>query len=60
MLLDNCEHLLEPCARIAVALLHGCPDLTVLATSREPLGMGGETVYRVPLLRLSVTQNSRT
>jgi predicted ATPase len=52
VLLDNCEHLLERCAWMADALLHGCADLTIVATSREPLGVGGETVWRVPSLSL--------
>jgi predicted ATPase/class 3 adenylate cyclase/DNA-binding CsgD family transcriptional regulator len=52
LLLDNCEHLLEPCARLADPLLRSCPDVTVLATSREPLGVAGETVWRVPSLSL--------
>ena len=41
VLLDNCEHVLEPCRQLADALLRGCPDITVVATSREPLGVGG-------------------
>jgi predicted ATPase/class 3 adenylate cyclase/DNA-binding CsgD family transcriptional regulator len=52
VLLDNCEHLLESCARLADALLHGCAEVTVVATSREPLGVGGETTWRVPSLSL--------
>jgi predicted ATPase len=48
VLLDNCEHVIEACAKVADALLRGCPDLALLATSREPLGIGGERVYRVP------------
>jgi len=48
--LDNCEHLLAACAQLADALLHGCPALRVLATSREGLGIAGETTYRVPSL----------
>ncbi|MDP9257115.1 MAG: adenylate/guanylate cyclase domain-containing protein [Actinomycetota bacterium] len=52
VLLDNCEHVLEPCRQLADALLHGCPDITVVATSREPLGLGGETTWRVPSLSL--------
>src|SRR5215213_2061922 len=47
VLLDNCEHVLEPCSLVAGALLRGCPDVTVVATSREPLGVGGETTWRV-------------
>ena len=50
LVLDNCEHLIEPVARIAEALLHGAPHLRILATSREPLRAGGECVYPVPAL----------
>jgi len=52
VLLDNCEHVLEPCGRLVEALLRGCPEVTVVATSREPLGVGGETTWRVPSLSL--------
>ena len=48
VLLDNCEHVIGACAKLADALLRGCPNLVLLATSREPLGIGGERVYRVP------------
>jgi predicted ATPase/DNA-binding CsgD family transcriptional regulator len=48
VLLDNCEHLIGACAKLADALLRGCPNLALLATSREPLGIDGEYVYRVP------------
>ena len=51
VLLDNCEHVIGPCAKLADALLRGCPNLVLLATSREPLGIDGERVYRVPSLR---------
>src|SRR6516225_8779029 len=50
VLLDNCEHVIGACAKLADALLRGCPNLALLATSREPLGIGGEYVYRVPSL----------
>jgi predicted ATPase len=50
LLLDNCEHLLAACADLAETLLRACPHLEVLATSREPLGVPGETVWRVPPL----------
>jgi predicted ATPase/DNA-binding SARP family transcriptional activator len=50
LVLDNCEHLLGGCAELAVTLLGGAPGLRVLATSREPLGVPGEAVYRVPPL----------
>ena len=52
IVLDNCEHLLEVCAGAAEALLHGCRAVTVLATSRAPLGVAGETDWRVPSLSL--------
>jgi predicted ATPase/class 3 adenylate cyclase/DNA-binding CsgD family transcriptional regulator len=48
LLLDNCEHVIGACAKLADALLRGCPDLALLASSREPLGIDGERVYRVP------------
>lgn len=51
VLLDNCEHLIDACAVVVNALLSVCPDLRVLATSREPLGISGEQV--VPVRALS-------
>ena len=42
LLLDNCEHLLDACGTLIVELLGACPHLTMLATSREPLGVPGE------------------
>lgn len=50
LLLDNCEHLIEDCAAFAKNLLRSCPRLHILATSREPLGITGETSWRVPSL----------
>ena len=52
LLLDNCEHLVEPIAQLTEALLSRCPRLTVLATSREPLRVPGEVTWRVPSLSL--------
>ena len=52
VILDNCEHLIEVCAQIADSLLHAAPRLKILATSREALGIAGETAYRVPSLPL--------
>jgi len=52
LVLDNCEQLVAACAEMAVALLQGCPHLQLLATSRERLGIRGETTYRVPSLAL--------
>ncbi|MFI1441196.1 AfsR/SARP family transcriptional regulator [Streptomyces fructofermentans] len=51
LILDNCEHVVEAAAELAETLLTHCPGLTILATSREPLGVPGETVRPVePLL----------
>src|SRR5919202_5076504 len=52
LLLDNCEHLIQACAELAETLLGACPDLRILATSREPLGLAGEMTWRVPSLTL--------
>jgi predicted ATPase/DNA-binding CsgD family transcriptional regulator len=46
--LDNCEHVIDPTAELVDALLRSCPEVSVLTTSREPLGVAGETVWRVP------------
>src|SRR5581483_2663190 len=50
LVLDNCEHLIDACARLAEQLLDTCPDLRLLATSREPLRIPGEVTWRVPSL----------
>lgn len=52
LILDNCEHLVAACAETADALLRGASGLTLIATSREALGIAGETVFRVPPLAL--------
>ncbi|GAB4466045.1 MAG: hypothetical protein OHK0029_37120 [Armatimonadaceae bacterium] len=52
IILDNCEHLIEACAQIADLLLRSCPDVKILATSREPLNIAGEHTYRIPSLAL--------
>jgi non-specific serine/threonine protein kinase len=56
LLLDNCEHLIDACASLVESLLQMCPDLCILATSREVFGISGETVYS--LLPLSVPSPS--
>jgi len=53
VVLDNCEHLLDASAALAAALLKGCPGLTFLATSREPIGVAGEVSWRLPSLSLA-------
>ncbi|MBI3661211.1 tetratricopeptide repeat protein [Candidatus Acetothermia bacterium] len=54
LVLDNCEHLVDTCAQLVRALLKTCPKLQILATSREPLGIIGETVWSVPSLTTPV------
>ncbi|WP_395335792.1 winged helix-turn-helix domain-containing protein [Novosphingobium sp. BL-8H] len=50
LLLDNCEHLIEPIALLAERLLHAAPQLRILATSREPLRVRGEHIHRLDAL----------
>lgn len=52
IILDNCEHLIGACADLAYHLIATCPDLTILATSREPLQIPGEQIVMVPPLTL--------
>jgi predicted ATPase/class 3 adenylate cyclase len=56
LVLDNCEHLVGACAALAEALLRGSAGLSVLATSREGLGVAGERIWRVPSLALADPQ----
>ena len=56
LVLDNCEHLIEGCAVLADALLRSCPGLEILATSREPLRIAGESSWPVPSLSLPDSQ----
>jgi predicted ATPase/DNA-binding XRE family transcriptional regulator len=55
IVLDNCEHLISACSINAEAILRRCPKVRLMVTSREPLGIGGETIYRVPSLSLPGT-----
>ncbi|NUT43195.1 MAG: tetratricopeptide repeat protein [Thermoactinospora sp.] len=52
LVLDNCEHLVEACAELVARLVASCPDLRVLVTSREPLRIPQELIWRVPPLDL--------
>jgi len=54
IILDNCEHLLDGASRAAEYLLRRCTEVRILATSREPLGVAGETVWRVPSLAVPI------
>ena len=51
LLLDNCEHVLDACAELGMTLLGACPNLRILATSREPLDITGEAVWRLEPLQ---------
>ena len=53
VVLDNCEHLLDASAELVIAFLGGASGLSVLATSREPIGVSGEVTWRVPSLSVS-------
>ena len=50
LIFDNCEHMLDACAALAAELLKRLPRLKILTSSREPLGVTGEAVFRVPSL----------
>ena len=52
LIFDNCEHLVEASAQLADDFLHNAPNIKIVASSREALSIGGETVYRVPSLGL--------
>jgi predicted ATPase len=50
LILDNCEHVLDPVIEVVDAVVAGCATVTIIATSREPLGVAGETVARIASL----------
>lgn len=52
LILDNCEHVLQSAAELTATILQTCPDVRILTTSREALGVAGEVVYQVPSLRV--------
>jgi len=52
IVLDNCEHLLEPAAEMSETILRNCPQIRILATSREPMNLAGEVTWRVPGMAL--------
>jgi predicted ATPase/class 3 adenylate cyclase len=60
LILDNCEHVVAAAAGIANAIVQACPDVRLLATSREPLHVGGEAVYRLPSLAVPERAESLT
>jgi predicted ATPase/DNA-binding winged helix-turn-helix (wHTH) protein len=58
LVLDNCEHLINAAAHLSETLVYMCPNITVLATSREPLRIDGEHIYRVPPLDIPPSDSS--
>ena len=60
LVVDNCEHVIEAAAGMAEALLRASPGVSLLATSREPLRVSGESVYRVPPLEVPAKDNQDT
>jgi len=60
LVLDNAEHLLAACAELADTVLQHCPHITVIVTSREGLGVAGESTYRVPSLSLPDPRRDNT
>ena len=60
LILDNCEHLVEASAQLAETLLQACPNLRLLVSSRESLGISGEMPYRVPSLAIPNTHQAQS
>src|SRR5262249_19098372 len=60
LVLDNCEHVVQACAELTEALLRACPGLRTLTTSRQPLQVPGEVVFRVPSLGLPASDDLET
>jgi len=58
VVLDNCEHLVRACGELVRAFVLACPSLRILATSREPLGVEGETVWQVSALEIPQTESN--
>jgi predicted ATPase/class 3 adenylate cyclase len=57
LILDNCEHLIDECAQLAETLLRACPELRILASSREALGIAGEQAVRIRSMALPTTHD---
>jgi len=55
LVLDGCEHLVDPCAALVSRIQRSCPKVTVIVTSREPLGLAGEVIWRTPSLTIPET-----
>ncbi|HXW52010.1 MAG TPA: adenylate/guanylate cyclase domain-containing protein, partial [Candidatus Acidoferrales bacterium] len=60
LILDNCEHVLDPVARLVDAINRHCSDVRILVTSRQALGVGGEKVFRLPSLAVPEPPDDRS
>src|SRR6266487_4541894 len=60
LILDNCEHIIDACARFVSHLLQTCPQLSIIVTSREALNIDGEIAWIVPSLRIPTVQSPST
>jgi predicted ATPase len=58
LLFDNCEHLIDPMRKVASAILHRCPEVRIVATSRESLSIAGEHPYRMPSLAVPTAEHA--
>ncbi len=58
LLLDGCEHMVDSCSSLTSRLLRSCPKLTILVTSREPLGVPGELIWRTPSLSVPAPEDA--
>ena len=60
LVIDNCEHVIDAASAVVAAIVHRCPEVRVLASSRQPLGVPGEAVYRLPPLTLPQRESAGT
>jgi len=60
LVFDNCEHIIEPAARVLSAIVRGCPKVKILASSRQGLGIAGEITYRMPSLDVPSESDAAT
>ncbi len=58
LIFDNCEHLVDASARTISAILRGCPQIRILASTRQALGIAGEETYRMPSLGLPLPDDA--
>jgi predicted ATPase/class 3 adenylate cyclase len=58
LVFDNCEHLIDAASQAVAAILHGCPEIKILASSRQALGVAGEETYRLSSLRVPLHRDA--